>query len=85
MAVDDQKLHELVFKMVGEMGAAAVAPLVVLGDRLGLYRTLAADGPLSSDELARRTGTAGAMSVSGARPRPPRDTSSTTRPAARST
>ncbi len=57
MAIDEGKLHELVFKMVGDMGAAAVAPLVVLGDRLGLYRALAAGGPLSSAELADRTNT----------------------------
>jgi SAM-dependent methyltransferase len=57
MAVDTHKLHELVFKMVGDMGAAAVAPLVVLGDKLGLYRALAADGPLTTAELADRTGT----------------------------
>ena len=31
---------------------------VYLGDRLGLYRALAADGPATSSELAARTGTA---------------------------
>ncbi len=30
---------------------------VYLGDRLGYYRSLAADGPATADELARRTGT----------------------------
>ena len=30
---------------------------VYLGDRLGLYRSLDADGPASPDELAARTGT----------------------------
>ena len=57
MTVDEHKLHELVFKMVGDMGAAAVAPLVVLGDKLGLYRALATDGPLTTAELADRTDT----------------------------
>lgn len=57
MTVDERKLHELVFKMVGDMGAAAIAPLVVLGDKLGLYRTLATDGPLTTAELADRTDT----------------------------
>ncbi len=57
MTVDERKLHELVLKMVGDMGAAAVAPLVVLGDKLGLYRALSADGPLTTTELADRTGT----------------------------
>ena len=31
---------------------------VYLGERLGLYRALAADGPATSTELAGRTGTA---------------------------
>ncbi|QUQ62751.1 class I SAM-dependent methyltransferase [Kutzneria sp. CA-103260] len=31
---------------------------IYLGERLGYYRTLAADGALTSDELAERTGTA---------------------------
>lgn len=57
MSINEDKLHELVFKMVGDMGAAAVAPLVILGDRLGLYRALAADGPLSSAQLADKTNT----------------------------
>ena len=57
MTVDERKLHELVFKMVGDMGAAAVAPLVVLGDKLGLYRALATDGPLTTAELSDRTDT----------------------------
>jgi hypothetical protein len=33
------------------------AALVVIGDRLGLYRVLATNGPLSAAELAQRTGT----------------------------
>jgi 2-polyprenyl-3-methyl-5-hydroxy-6-metoxy-1,4-benzoquinol methylase len=43
---------------VVEFGAAVNAALVVIGDRLGLYRELAAAGPLTSSELAQRTGTA---------------------------
>jgi len=57
MTVDERKLQELVFKMVGDMGAAAIAPLVVLGDKLGLYQALAADGPLTTEQLADRTDT----------------------------
>jgi SAM-dependent methyltransferase len=58
MPIDQSKLDALLHQMVGDMGAAAAAPLVVLGDRLGLYRALAAEGPLTSDELAQQTGTA---------------------------
>ena len=43
--------------MVSDMGAAAVAPLVILGDKLGLYRALAADGPMTTEQLADRTAT----------------------------
>jgi SAM-dependent methyltransferase len=43
--------------MVGDLGAAVSAATVLIGDRLGLYKTLAAEGPMSSEELAKRTGT----------------------------
>lgn len=57
VTLDQDKLQVLLQQMVGDMGAAAVAPLVVLGDRLGLYRALATHGPLMPDELADRTAT----------------------------
>lgn len=57
MKLDMQKLEPLLGKMVTEAGAAANASLVLLGDRLGLFRALAAEGPLSSTGLAERTGT----------------------------
>jgi 2-polyprenyl-3-methyl-5-hydroxy-6-metoxy-1,4-benzoquinol methylase len=41
---------------VGDLGAAMSATLVLVGDRLGLYKALAA-GALTSSELAQRTGT----------------------------
>jgi 2-polyprenyl-3-methyl-5-hydroxy-6-metoxy-1,4-benzoquinol methylase len=43
---------------VEEVGATLNAALVVMGDRLGLYRALAGAGGLTSAELAERTGTA---------------------------
>lgn len=54
---DPARLESFMGKMVGDMGAAATASLVILGDRLGLYRALAAEGPATSTELAERTGT----------------------------
>jgi ubiquinone/menaquinone biosynthesis C-methylase UbiE len=42
--------------MVSEMGAAANAALILVGDKLGLFRALAG-GWLTSAELARKTGT----------------------------
>ncbi|MGZ4389598.1 MAG: class I SAM-dependent methyltransferase, partial [Gaiellaceae bacterium] len=43
---------------VGEVGATLGAALVVMGDRLGLYRAMAGAGPLTPSELAERTQTA---------------------------
>jgi len=57
MSVDATRLEELLGKMVNDMGAAAVAPLVIIGDKLGLYRSLASDGPLTTEELADQTRT----------------------------
>ena len=56
--VDIDKLFEFVFKAVDEVGATLNTALVVMGDRLGLYRALAGSGPLSPAELAEKTGTA---------------------------
>lgn len=55
--VNEEKLHELLGKMVTEMGAAAIGPLIILGDRLGLYKTLEEYGPVGSSQLADATGT----------------------------
>lgn len=57
MSIDQSKLETLLGQMVGDMGAAAVAPLVIIGDRLGLYKGLAAGGPMTTDDLAEKTGT----------------------------
>jgi 2-polyprenyl-3-methyl-5-hydroxy-6-metoxy-1,4-benzoquinol methylase len=56
--VDMDKLMQFVFRAVDEVGATLNTALVVMGDRLGLYRALAGAGPLSPAELAERTGTA---------------------------
>ncbi|MBJ7383902.1 MAG: methyltransferase domain-containing protein [Mycolicibacterium sp.] len=56
MDVDENKLNEFLGKAVGDLGAAMSATLMLVGDRLGLYRELAR-GALSPSELAERTGT----------------------------
>ena len=56
--VDGDKLMQFVFNAVDEVGATLNAALVVMGDKLGLYRALAGAGPLSPAELAERTGNA---------------------------
>ncbi len=54
---DEAKMHAFVGKMVGEVGAALTGALVVVGDRLGLYRALAEHGRQTSEQLAKNTGT----------------------------
>jgi len=57
-AVDTDKLMQFVFKAVDEVGATLNAALVVLGDKLGYYKDLAAHGPSTPAQLAERTATA---------------------------
>ncbi len=55
--VDTDKLMQFVFRAVDEVGATLNAALVVMGDKLGYYRDLAAHGPSTPGALAERTGT----------------------------
>jgi SAM-dependent methyltransferase len=55
--VDQDQLNELLGRFVTDLGATMAAGNVLLGDRLGLYRTLAEQGSLTPVELAARTGT----------------------------
>ncbi len=57
MAVTEQEVHDFVHKAFGDIAGALTASLVVIGDKLGLYRALAGSGGLTSGELAARTGT----------------------------
>jgi SAM-dependent methyltransferase len=57
MAIDETKLNEFMGRVVGDLGAAMSAALVVLGDRLGLYKAMAAAGPVTPAQLAKATGT----------------------------
>src|SRR5690349_8835439 len=56
--IDLDRLNAFVFKAVEEVGATLNAALVVMGDRLGFYRAMAADGPVTATELADATGAA---------------------------
>jgi len=56
MAVDMDKLNAFVGQFVGDLGAAVHSGMVVIGEKLGLYKALA-EGPLSSAELAATTRT----------------------------
>ena len=55
--IDENRLNEFMGRFVGDLGAALSASLVVIGDRLGLYKAMADGAPVTSDELAERTGT----------------------------
>jgi len=55
--VDPDKLNAFLGRMVGDLGAIATGALVLLGDRLGLYRAMRSGDAVTPDELAQRTGT----------------------------
>src|SRR5579862_2395515 len=55
--IDEAKLNAFMGRAVGDMGAAMHAVLILLGDRLGLYKAMADGSPVTSPELARRTRT----------------------------
>lgn len=55
--IDQVKLDEFMGRFVGDLGAALSAALVVIGDRLGLYRAMADGGGVTPEVLAQRTNT----------------------------
>jgi SAM-dependent methyltransferase len=55
--VDAKKLDQFMGQFVGEMGAALNAALVLIGDKLGLYKAMAGAGAMTSHQLAEQTGT----------------------------
>src|ERR1700685_640266 len=54
-AIDQAKLDEFIGRFVGDLGATISAALVVIGDKLGLYRAMADGDLLAAEELASRT------------------------------
>ena len=57
-SIDLDKLNALLEQAVQDMGAAMHAPLIVIGDKLGLYRAMGDGTPVTSAQLAESTGTA---------------------------
>lgn len=55
--IDVDRLMAFVGKAIGDFGALVNGALVVIGDRLGLYRAMADAGPVTAAELSARTGT----------------------------
>lgn len=54
--IDQAKQEAFVGKVLGDTSATLVTILATLGDRLGLFKDLAANGPATGAELAKRTG-----------------------------
>ena len=56
--IDEAKLEAFMGRAMTDMGAIISAPLMMIGERLGLYKAMAGAGPLTSKEVAERTGVA---------------------------
>ena len=54
--LDQAKVNEFLGKAIQDVAATFHAGLVLIGDKLGLYRALADGGPMTAAELAKRTG-----------------------------
>jgi SAM-dependent methyltransferase len=54
--IDEAKLEAFMGQFVADMGAAATAPLVLIGDKLGLYKAMMDGVPVTPAQLAERTG-----------------------------
>src|ERR1700683_756100 len=56
-AFDEAKPDRFMGRFGGDLGAAISAALVVIGDKLGLYRAMSDSDRVSAEELASRPGT----------------------------
>jgi SAM-dependent methyltransferase len=56
--INPDALNALLGQAVQDMGAALQAPLILIGDKLGLYRAMGDGVPVTPAELAKKTGTA---------------------------
>ncbi len=57
LKVNPEKLERFMGQMVGELGAAMNAALVLIGEKLGLYKAMAGSGAMTSAQLAKKTNT----------------------------
>lgn len=57
-AIDQNKIQQFMNKAVGDIAGGSTAMLVIIGERLGLYKAMSqANTPISIKELADKTGT----------------------------
>ena len=54
--IDIEKATKSAEHVFGFLAGAVVSGMIYLGDRMGLYRMMSGAGPLTSEDLARRTG-----------------------------
>jgi len=57
LSLDQDKLNQFIMKFVGDLGASMQGPAILIGEQLGLYKALAANGPMTPKELGDKTGT----------------------------
>jgi ubiquinone/menaquinone biosynthesis C-methylase UbiE len=58
MKVNEEKLNDFLATAVNDLAAGYGGVMISLGHKLGLYKAMAGAGPLSSHEIARRSGCA---------------------------
>ena len=56
--MDKERSNQFMMKLVGDVGTALAAGLLLVGDRSGLFKAMAGAGMLSADALAERSGVA---------------------------
>jgi SAM-dependent methyltransferase len=54
--VNQERLNEVISKMLGDLGGAMNVPLVRIGDKLGLYKALHNAGPMTVEQLSKKAG-----------------------------
>lgn len=55
--IDKSKLDKFMMRAVEDMASSLGAMMIILGDRLGLYKVMAKTGPITSDSLSTNTNT----------------------------
>ncbi len=57
MAINEEKLNKIIGKVIEDIGATFHAPLVLIGEKLGLFKAMAGAGKITAAELADLTST----------------------------
>lgn len=56
-ALNQARMEKFLERVVSDFGAAFSTTLSFIGDKLGLYKAMAFEGPMNSETLAKKTGT----------------------------